>query len=456
VRNKIAVEEPPDQHDRLIEAIESLAEPVTEVDAERVVLALEPSSADTEHDATVADVVDGGRDLRGEARSAKGVRADEKPQACAARGCRDSGEGRPTLQLRVRPVSLVGEQVVVQPDAVEAGSLRLEARVAQRTSPACSPGLDLSRPSLARDYRTDMPSANRFPVAAREAALAWFAVHGRRFAIRDSRDPYAILVSEVMAQQTQIGRAQEYWTRWMAEFPSVADLAGATPTAVLRAWAGLGYNRRAVNLQRAARIIVAEHNGRVPDSIDVLERLPGVGPYTARAVAAIAFGRDVAPIDTNVRRVVSRLMSRAGSVDARRLQSVADASVPAGRAREWTHAVMDVGATFCRSRAPRCAACPLRAWCRYAEAATRPAPGRAKRSQDAREPQPEFVRTTRWLRGRLLATLRDAADGAWVLFGRPVGLHDPEEVRSALAAMARDGLIELDAGDGRRARLPSR
>ena len=287
------------------------------------------------------------------------------------------------------------------------------------------------------------------PAAARDAVLSWFEASGRTFAIRESRDPYAILVSEVMAQQTQITRAQEYWTRWLAEFPTVDALARATPAAVLRAWAGLGYNRRAINLQRAARVIVEQHARRVPDTIEALERLPGVGPYTARAVAAIAFGRPVTPIDTNVRRVLSRVASRSGHLDTRRLQWIGDATVPAGRAREWTHAIMDVGATFCRARVPRCAACPLRAWCRYAATAnTNPTARRRTRSEPYRA-------STRWLRGRLLAQLRDAVDGEWTTFDAPIGAHALEDVGSALAAMARDGLVELDAANAMRARLPS-
>jgi A/G-specific adenine glycosylase len=302
-----------------------------------------------------------------------------------------------------------------------------------------------------RDNRADMPR-QPIPLAARDAVLSWFAASGRSLAIRESRDPYAILVSEVMAQQTQIARAQEYWMRWLIEFPTVDDLANASPAAVLRAWAGLGYNRRAINLQRAARVIVAEHGGRVPASVEALERLPGVGPYTARAVAAIAFGRPVTPIDTNIRRVLSRLASRSGHLDARRLQSIADASVPARRAREWTHALMDVGATFCRASAPRCEACPLRTCCRYGAASS---PARATRVPRRRRVSAPYVGSTRWLRGRLLERLRRVRDGEWTTFDAPVGAGDADDVRKALGAMARDGLVELDAADHMRARLPS-
>ena len=153
--------------------------------------------------------------------------------------------------------------------------------------------------------------ASSIPPALRDAVLAWYDANGRRLAFRATRDPYAVLVSELMAQQTQAERAAIAWTDWMTRFPTVGSLAAAPVADVVRAWAGLGYNRRAINLQRAARVIVDEHGGRVPDTVDALEALPGVGPYTARAVAAIAFGSPVGAVDTNVQ-------ARAGTRGSRR------------------------------------------------------------------------------------------------------------------------------------------
>ena len=203
------------------------------------------------------------------------------------------------------------------------------------------------------------------------AILAWYDARGRTLPFRGQRDPYAILVSEVMAQQTQISRVAEQWATFMTTFPTVASLANAPIADVLRAWRGLGYNRRALNLQRAARVIVSEHGGPVPSSLDELLGLPGVGPYTARAVAALAFGQAVGPVDTNVRRVLGRLVSADGVTSARELQSIADESVPPARPADWTHALMDLGATVCRPAAPRCAECPAARWCRSATRVTR-------------------------------------------------------------------------------------
>ena len=290
-----------------------------------------------------------------------------------------------------------------------------------------------------------MPVLPSLPPALRDAVLAWFDANGRIFAIRQARDPYAILVSEVMAQQTQIGRAQEYWTRWMATFPTIESLASASPAEVLRAWAGLGYNRRAINLQRAARVVVEDHGGRMPRDVEALEALPGIGPYTARAVAAIAFGVPVTAVDTNVRRVLSRVTVGDRALPPRDLQALADGLVPVDRPAAWTQALMDVGATFCRSRRPACETCPVRTWCRYAAATDR-----GKHTATARRSTP-FTATSRWLRGRILDRLRDAEKATWTEFADAIGGHDPAAVGAALVAMARDGLLELD---GARARLP--
>ena len=282
------------------------------------------------------------------------------------------------------------------------------------------------------------------PRPARDAILAWYAERGRPLAFRATTDPYAVLVSEAMAQQTQAARAAAYWERWMVRFPTVGALAEATPADVLREWAGLGYDRRAMNLWRAARLMVERHEGRVPSDLDALRALPGVGPYTARAVAAIAFGQPVGAVDVNVGRVLGRIVGGSSdSLSARELQAVADDAVPSDRPGSWTHAVMDLGATVCRPHAPRCEACPVQAWCAYASGSPRISRAGA-RARAAETPAP-FHTTRRWLRGRILDRLRAASDGAWTTFDdQPLGGHGPSDVRVALEALARDGLIELD------------
>lgn len=285
------------------------------------------------------------------------------------------------------------------------------------------------------------------------AALAWYAANGRDLAFRSTRDPWAILVSEVMAQQTQAVRAAEAWTRFMATYPTPAALADATPADAIRAWRGLGYNRRALALHRAARVIVEEHRGRVPDSLEELLALPGIGPYTARAVLAIAFKRPVAALDVNIRRVLGRAFGfeafgfEAHAPVAR--QAAADALVPVDRAADWTHALMDIGAAFCRPRDPRCRACPLAAWCAFAAGAPGDAPAGSRATSTPRHATPRFESTSRWLRGRILDRLRDAPDHAWVRFDAPMGVHSKAKVLDALAALAADGLIDRNSESAR-------
>ena len=280
---------------------------------------------------------------------------------------------------------------------------------------------------------------------AQAAVLDWYAANGRDLAFRRTTDPWAILVSEVMAQQTQAARAAEAWIGFMAQFPTPAALAAASPATVIRAWRGLGYNRRALALHRAALAIVDEHDGRIPASLDALMRLPGIGPYTARAVLALAFNQPVAALDVNIRRVLSRAFI-GEEMAPRELQLAADGFVPDGEAATWTHALMDVGAAFCRPRAPRCDECPLRSSCLYAARSEQPltppdSPSRAKAPI-------RFESTTRWLRGRILDRLRDAPD--WVTFDASIGSHDRTAVEASLSRLSLEGMIELD---DQRARL---
>jgi A/G-specific adenine glycosylase len=283
------------------------------------------------------------------------------------------------------------------------------------------------------------------------AALDWYAANGRDLAFRRTADPWAVLVSEVMAQQTQAARAAAAWATFIDRFPTPAALATTSVAEVIRAWRGLGYNRRAVALRAAAARIVEDHGGEVPDALEALQALPGIGPYTARAVLAIAFGRPVAALDTNIRRVLDRALGPlpAGAHD---LQSMADACVPVGSPAAWTHALMDIGATICRKRDPGCAACPLQGSCRSAGGIE--TPSRATPGHRSSKLAP-FATTTRWLRGRIIDRLRDAQEGAWVTLDGPIGEHPARAVRLAVLALASDGLVELGGGRGTEARLAS-
>jgi A/G-specific adenine glycosylase len=284
-------------------------------------------------------------------------------------------------------------------------------------------------------------------VEMQSAVLDWYAENARDLAFRRTTDPWSVLVSEVIAQQTQAARAAEAWIRFIGRFPTPGALASASPATVIRAWRGLGYNRRAVALRGVALAILEEHGGRVPDTYDELVRLPGIGPYTARAVLAIAFNQPVAALDTNIGRVVARAFVGAESVPPRAFQVLADGFVPAGRAATWTHALMDIGAAFSRARDPRFNTCPLATHCRYV-AAGRPSAGPVSRSKAPNA----FPKTSRWLRGRIIDRLRDARDARWVEFDNEIGVHSFEAVTEALGDLAREGMLEL-SDTGTRARL---
>lgn len=235
------------------------------------------------------------------------------------------------------------------------------------------------------------------------------ALHAWGAGVRDDlpwrrrRDPWAVLVSEAMLQQTQVARVAPRFTVFVARWPTPAALAAAPLADVLEAWAGLGYYRRARDLHAAARLIVERHDGTVPDDLDALRALPGVGAYTARAVLALAFDRDVGVVDTNVARVLSRAFAGA-PLTAAAVQRLADGLVPPGTGRRHTEALLDLGATVCTARAPRCDACPLASGCAWGGAPDVPDP--AATTAGTSRPQARFEGSDRQGRGRLLAAMR--------------------------------------------------
>ncbi|MDA0173209.1 A/G-specific adenine glycosylase [Solirubrobacter taibaiensis] len=246
-----------------------------------------------------------------------------------------------------------------------------------------------------------------------EALLEWYEEVRRPLPWRETRDPYALLVSEVMLQQTQALRVVPYYERWLDEFPTARALAEAPVREVLALWSGLGYNRRALALQRAAAH-VAEH-GWPSD----LTELPGVGKYTAAAVSSFAWDRDMAAADTNVRRVLTRREGLEIDVSAR-----ADELLPRGRAAPFNQAMMELGATVCRPRNPDCAQCPVERGCL-----------RLVITPARRVKPTKFEDTDRWARGRVIASL---------LAGEPFPL-DGERLERVLVGLERDGLIVRDA-----------
>ena len=232
----------------------------------------------------------------------------------------------------------------------------------ERHAKAAGPG-SLPLPCMARAPR----DPERNAAALSPLLCAWFAANRRDLPWRVNYTPYEVWISEVMLQQTQMDRAVDYFRRWMARLPDVAALAAAKEETVLRLWEGLGYYSRARNLMAAARLIMADHGGVFPEREEQIRALPGIGPYTAAAVASIAFGRAVACVDANVERVLARLFNVATPVRrepaASFIRRWALRLVPENAAREHNQAMMELGALVCR-KSPRCGLCPWGDFCR--------------------------------------------------------------------------------------------
>lgn len=273
----------------------------------------------------------------------------------------------------------------------------------------------------------------------RRALGRWYRANGRHeLPWRLTRDPYAVLVSEVMLQQTQVERVRPRYEAWLARWPTAASLAEAPAAVVIREWSGLGYNRRAVNLQRAAREGL-ERFGKIPLDEAKLRSLPGVGPYTAAAVACFAGGRRTAALDTNVARVVARALLGEGRAKAPygvELREAAEAWLPARGTRAHQLAVMDLGAMVCKASSPACEVCPLAHDCAWL-AAGRP----DSRPHTARGETAPFESTARFARGRIVAMLAEGSP----LTADEVAARLPEEHQAAcegyLEALAQDGIV---------------
>jgi A/G-specific adenine glycosylase len=198
--------------------------------------------------------------------------------------------------------------------------------------------------------------------------IDWFERHARELPWRHDRTPYRIWVAEVMLQQTRVESASPYYRRFLERFPTLESLAAASMEEVLKVWEGLGYYARARHLHAAARQVIDQHEGRLPDTFDALQALPGIGPYTAGAIASLAFERPVVALDGNARRVLARLFAVEGnprrSSTQRRLKELAQALLPPDRPGPFNEALVELGATVCRPRSPRCSQCPLAANCR--------------------------------------------------------------------------------------------
>jgi A/G-specific adenine glycosylase len=302
--------------------------------------------------------------------------------------------------------------------------------------------------------------------------LEWYALHQRDLPWRATSDPYAILVSEIMLQQTQVDRVLPKYRQFLTAFPTLADLATAPTSQVISVWVPLGYNSRAVRLQAIARQVMAEYGGRVPDSIDALLRLKGIGRYTAGAIACFAYRRQVATVDTNIYRVLHRvffgLEQPQPAVKPDQMFDLAEQLLPPGEAYNWNQALMDLGATICITTNPQCLRCPLQEACAARQEMSRYSlfPGAAPlvslrqvrrkvaEKQAAYQPQQSqqsmpFTSSNRYFRGRIVDHLRSLPPGQRIQLAELGGIIKPGFTNDELpwlhqliVALQKDGLVD--------------
>jgi A/G-specific adenine glycosylase len=308
------------------------------------------------------------------------------------------------------------------------------------------------------------------PSFVRRAILRWYALNGRPFPWRETRDPYRVLLSEIMLQQTQADRVAARFPVFLETYPDIESLANAPRDDVLRAWRGMGYNNRAVRLHGAVKEVVAKYGGKVPRDTGALTALPGIGKYTAHAVACFAHGRNVPVVDVNIRRVLSRVFrpmkTPAEAVAEKEAWDIARAVLPAN-AYDWQQALMDFGAMVCPARAPKCGACPVAAHCLSAgflrigkgehpagrtAAVKRTGPGAGRL-----KPEPSHLGIPRRIwRGRVVEALRES-DGPRSIAElrkrvRPGGKPASTEwIAGIVGRLEKDGVVDVRRSGGRTA-----
>jgi A/G-specific adenine glycosylase len=287
---------------------------------------------------------------------------------------------------------------------------------------------------------------------AHHQVFDWYQREGRDLPWRYTRDGYSILVAEVMLQQTQVNRVLPKYREFLEHYSTFESLAEASRSDVIRIWSTLGYNRRAVRLHDAARQVVNHWNGQLPHSTEALERLPGIGRYTASAVACFAQGQDVVVIDTNIRRVLGRVFYGIPRASMQQTEEMASMILPREQALVWNQALMDIGATICRISAPLCGSCPLHFWCEfsrlYSEGHTTV---ESEIIKNINSPQP-FKESRRYYRGRVIEYLRGLHAGESVdidelghLIKPDFALSDTGWFQKLINDLEVDGLVKLDS-----------
>ncbi len=315
---------------------------------------------------------------------------------------------------------------------------------------------------------------NATTASIHKKVLVWFERSARDLPWRHTRDPYHILVAEMMLQQTQVERVLPRYAAFLATFPTLHDLAAASTADVIKLWAGLGYNRRAVNLQRIACIVRDEYAGQFPRHVEELQKLPGIGPYTSGAIACFAFEQDVPCIDTNIRRVLVRCFTALNDVEPmpnnRTLYTLAQSLIPVGQGWMWNQAIMEIGATVCTATDPKCWRCPLVSTCRayamwyskdqhifsethrdatiHTNSFRYPPTPQPMRRVAERTTQP-YIGSNRYYRGRIIDRLRELPPDTTLPqeqlaeYVNTTGQNDADWLQKIIDGLVRDGLVEV-------------
>jgi A/G-specific adenine glycosylase len=289
-------------------------------------------------------------------------------------------------------------------------------------------------------------SLRKLPVPAiHRSVLQWYQRRRRLLPWRSTHDPYRILLSEIMLQQTQADRVSVFYFRWLKKFPSFRSLARAPVSDVLREWSGLGYNSRALRFHRLASIVVSDYASKLPSDAVLLQSLPGIGKYTAHAVACFAFGKNVPVVDVNIRRIVTRITRTVR--DSGAMMSEHDTWIYAARilpragVYDWNQALMDLGAMICTARRPLCRQCPLKTYCSSAEA-----PAFLQKSKRVKKKEPSHRGIPRRLyRGKILKMLHDrryTLESIASILWKSFTSSDREWLAGVLTVMCREGLLQ--------------
>jgi A/G-specific adenine glycosylase len=294
--------------------------------------------------------------------------------------------------------------------------------------------------------RSNTASARKSLLKAR--VLRWYRKNGRSLPWRNERDPYCILVSEVMLQQTQVSRVLTKYPQFLGRFPSLKSLAMSRTSDVIKAWEGMGYNSRALRLRKLAAMVLKDNHGRIPGSIPELKRLPGIGRYTAHAIVCFAFVQRVPVVDTNIRRILARIFppTRRKPLTEDDIWGLAESLLPRQHAHDWNQALMDLGATVCTAAQPKCNLCPIVDLCPSAHKVRRKEPS-VRRAEPGRDGIPNRI-----YRGRTIQALRELGAGETMsraalgqIIKPDFASADRRWFEAVLWGLEKDGLIRLRA-----------